>query len=45
MARVREEFTSHAGTVQVLHIGTFLRWSLQCPQTYNDCAYTFIVTL
>jgi hypothetical protein len=45
MARVREEFTRHAATVQVLHIGTFLRWSLQCPLNYNDGAYTFIVTV
>ena len=39
----REVFARHSATVQVLHIGTFLRWSLQCPQTYNDSAYTSII--
>jgi len=45
MAATRELFLRHATAVQVIHIGTFLRWSLHCPKTYNETAYTFVVTL
>jgi len=45
MARTRELFCQHASEVQVTHIGTFLRWSLQCPETYNTGAYTFVIRI
>jgi hypothetical protein len=44
MERTREAFCQHASSVQVIHIGAFLRWSFQCEQNYNQGAYTFVVT-
>ena len=45
MARVRDLFARRATAVRVLHIGTFLRWRFRCPATYNDTAYTFLITV
>jgi SAM-dependent methyltransferase len=45
MERTREVFCRKASSVQVLHIGTWLQWSFNCPQTYNEKAYTFVVTM
>jgi SAM-dependent methyltransferase len=44
MERTREIFCQHASSVQVVHIGAFLRWSFQCAETYNQGAYTFVIT-
>ena len=44
MARVRDLFARRATAVRVLHIGTFLRLRFRCPTTYNDGAYTFLIT-
>lgn len=45
MARMRELFLRRAASVQVIHIGSFLRWRFQCPSTHNQGAYTFVVKL
>ena len=45
MARVREIFERHGSSVQVIHIGAFLRWRFQCAHTHNEGAYTFRITL
>jgi len=45
MKETLEAFLHHASAVQVMHIGTFLRWSLHCPETHNDGAYTFVITM
>ena len=37
-------FARRATAVRVLHIGTFLRLRFRCPTTYNDGAYTFLIT-
>jgi hypothetical protein len=43
MSRTRELFSASAATVQVIHIGSFLRWTFRCDQTYNENAYTLII--
>ena len=45
MPKVRGFFLRFASAVQVTHIGTFLRWEFQCPETYNPGAYTLVVDL
>jgi hypothetical protein len=42
MSVTRSLFERRGFTVQVLHIGTFLKWSLGCGETHNDSAYTFV---
>jgi hypothetical protein len=43
MPRVRELFEARGGNVQVIHIGSFLRWCFHSGETYNENAYTFVV--
>ena len=45
MAQTREMFLQHASAVEVIHIGTLLRWCFQCAETYNEGAYTFVVRM
>ena len=45
MGRTRESFLQHAQAVHVIHVGTFLKWCFNCPDTHNDGAYTFVITL
>jgi SAM-dependent methyltransferase len=43
MARMRREFERLGFRAQVVHIGSFLRQELDCDQTHNPNAYTFIL--
>jgi hypothetical protein len=43
VARTREAFARHAAAVQVIHLGSFLRWRFGCDQTHNPHAYTLII--
>ena len=43
MARTRARFQRQGAEVQVVHIASFLRWQLECDQTHNPRAYTFMV--
>jgi len=45
MVATRDVFLQHAAAVQVIHLGSFLRWSFHCPETYNETAYTFVVNM
>jgi len=45
VARTRDAFARHAEAVQVIHIGSFLRWRFGCDQTHNPGAYTLIIKL
>jgi len=44
MAQMRDAFAAQGFTAQVLHIGTFLRQNLGCPQTHNPNAYIFLLS-
>jgi SAM-dependent methyltransferase len=43
MARVKELFTRHGFSVQVVHVGSFLRQQIGCEHTHNPNAYTFFL--
>jgi len=35
-------FAQHGFAVQALHIGSYLRWRVGCPESHNPNAYTFL---
>lgn len=41
-ARTRALFERAGFNVQVVHIGTFLKWQFGCDETHNQNAYTFV---
>ncbi len=42
MARTKALFEAQGFSVQVVHIGTFLKWRFRCGETHNSDAYTFL---
>jgi SAM-dependent methyltransferase len=44
MARMREMLASQGFRAQVIHIGTYLRETMDCDQTHNPNAYTFLLS-
>jgi SAM-dependent methyltransferase len=42
--RLRELFVQQGFRVQVVHIGSFLRWATGCERTHNPNAYTFLLS-
>jgi len=42
MSKTKALFTQHGFAVQVFHIGSYLRWRVDCRETHNPNAYTFV---
>jgi len=42
-SRMQQLFASRHFAAQIIHIGTFLRETVGCEQTYNPNAYTFVL--
>ncbi|MBI5386797.1 MAG: class I SAM-dependent methyltransferase [Verrucomicrobia bacterium] len=41
--RLREAFEQRGFSVQVVHVGSFLRWATGCDRTHNENAYSFLL--
>jgi SAM-dependent methyltransferase len=42
LAKTKALFAQHGFGVQALHIGSYLRWRIDCAETHNHNAYTFL---